>query len=95
MKVRYVEKNETDSMVIVGTQIHVETVGFAHESGVSEGELVERFNLTKEQFYGALAYFYGNRERLIADEAEIAEQARKMAQKGTEKLRTWRKNKAK
>lgn len=92
--VKYVETNEYGSVVIVGTGTHVEAVGFAHEGGHSEQELLEWFHLSKEQLYGALAYFYGNREALIAKEKEAAKLAEAMAQEGTQKLREWREKKS-
>ena len=89
--VKYVELNQYGSVVVAGTGIHVAAVGFAHEGGYTEQELLDWFNLTKEQLHGVLAYFYGNRDSLLAAENEAAELAKKLAQKGTEKLEAWRK----
>lgn len=89
--IKYVERNEHGSIVIAGTQIHVEAVGFAHEGGSSEEELLDWFALSKEQLYGALAYFYGHKDDLIASEHEAAELAQKLSQNGLKKLKDWRK----
>jgi uncharacterized protein (DUF433 family) len=90
--VRYVEVNEHGSVVIAGTRIHVEAVGFAHEDGSTEQELLEWFSLNKEQLYGALAYFYGHQDELNARENEAAELAKKLSQNGLEKLRAKKKS---
>lgn len=93
--VKYVEINEHGSVVIAGTRIHVEAVGFAHEGGSTEEELLEWFHLTKEQLYGALAYFYGHRDDLIVSENEAVELAKALSQNGLEKLQEWRKKQSK
>ncbi|MDQ7027944.1 MAG: DUF433 domain-containing protein [Anaerolineae bacterium] len=93
--VQYVEINEQGSVVIAGTRIHVEAVGFAHEGGSTEEELLEWFDLNKEQFYGALAYFYGHRADLIVSENEAVELAKELSQNGLEKLQEWRKKQSK
>lgn len=92
--VKYVEINEYGSVVVTGTGTHVEAIGFAHEGGSTEQELLEQFKLTKSQLYGALAYFYDHKDELIASEQEAAELARSMASKGTEKLKQWREKKS-
>ena len=92
--IQYVETNEHGSIVIVGTRIHVEAVGFAHEGGYTEQELLEWFSLNKEQLYGALAYFYGHRDEFIAREQEAAALAQKLSQNGLEQLKAWRKKKS-
>lgn len=92
--VKYVELNQYGSAVVAGTGTHVTAVGFAYEGGYSEDEILEWFHLTKEQLHGVLAYFYGHRDELIAQEDEAAEQAKKLAQTGTEKLEEWRKKKS-
>jgi len=89
--IKYVEINEHGSVVIAGTRIHIEAVGFAHEGGSSEEELLEWFGLSKSQLYGALAYFYDHKDELIASEKEAAELAQKLSQNGLEKLREKRK----
>ena len=55
-------------------------------------ELLEWFSLRKGQLYGALAYFYGHRDELIAHENEAAELAKKLSQDGLEKLRAKKKS---
>src|SRR5690606_15007033 len=60
----YVEINEYGSAVVAGTRIHVDAIGYAHEGGSTEAELLEWFNIDRVQLYGALAYFYQNREGL-------------------------------
>lgn len=90
----YVEQNEYGSVVIAGTRIHVEAVGFAHEGGYTEQELLDWFGLSKSQLYGALAYFYDHRESLIATENEAAELAKKLSRDGLDKLKAWRKTKS-
>ena len=92
--VKYVELNEYGSVVIVGTRIHVEAVGFAHEGGYTEQELLEWFSLNKEQLHGALAYFYGHREELLARENEAVELAKQLSGNGLEILRERRKKQA-
>jgi uncharacterized protein (DUF433 family) len=92
--VRYVETNEYGSVVIIGTRIHVEAVGFAHEGGYSEQELLEWFSLNKEQLHGVLAYFYRHRDEFIVRENEAMELAEKLSQSGLEKLKEWKKNKS-
>ena len=79
--VKYVELNQYGSVVVAGTGTHVTAIGFAHEGGYSEQELLEWFHLSKEQLHGALAYFYGNRESLIAQENESAELAKNWRKK--------------
>jgi len=90
--IKYVELNEYGSVVITGTRIHVESVGFAHEDGSTEQELLEWFSLSKEQLYGALAYFYGHQDDLIGSENKAAELAKKLSQNGLEKLRAKKKS---
>lgn len=92
--IRYVEKNEHGSMVVTGTNSHVEAIGFAHEGGSSDAELIEWFHLDKEQLYGALAYFYGNRDTILASEEEAAGLAKEFSDKGANKLKEWRKKQA-
>lgn len=91
----YVERNQHGSMVILETNIHVEAVGFAHEGGMAEQDLLEQFHLSKEQLYGALAYFYRHHDTILAKENEAADLARKLSQKGTTKLNEWRKSQSK
>lgn len=89
--IKYVETNEYESVVIAGTRIHVTAVGFAHEGGYSDQELLDWFSLSKEQLHGALAYFYGHRDELIERENEAKELAQDLSQNGLEKLRKLRK----
>lgn len=88
--IKYVEENQHGSMVVVSTQIHVTAVGFAHEGGSDEEELLDWFHLTKAQLHGALAYFYGQRAALIAREDAAAAAVQEMSQKGTTRLQQWR-----
>ena len=88
--IKYVEENKHGSLVVSGTGIHVTAIGFAHEGGSSEQELLDWFHLTREQLHGALAYFYGNQDRLIAHEDAAAESVRQLSQKGTARLQQWR-----
>ena len=60
----YVEINEHGSAVIAGTGIHVDAIGYAHEDGTPEQELLEWFSIDQVQLYGALAYFYQNKDEL-------------------------------
>ena len=58
-------------------------------------ELLDWFSLSHEQLYGALAYYYGHRDEILAREKETAEKAEVMAKKGTKKLEQWRNNRNK
>lgn len=89
--IKYVEINEHGSVVVAGTRIHVAAVGFAHEGGYTEQELLDWFSLNKEQLHGALAYFYGNRDSLVQRENEAEELVKQQSQNGLEKLRELRK----
>jgi uncharacterized protein (DUF433 family) len=88
--IRYVEENQYGSIVIAGTGVQVSAVGFPHEDGSPEDELLERFSLKKEQLHGALAYFYGHREELMAQINKVSEQAQELSRESDTKMQKWR-----
>lgn len=67
----YVEINEYGSAVVASTNIHVDAIGYAHEDGQSEQELLAWFKIDRVQLYGALVYFYQNRD-VIEQEIELS-----------------------
>jgi len=71
----YVEINAYGSAVIVNTNIHVDAIGYAHKDGNSEQALLEWFKIDRVQLYGALAYFYQNREELQQKTEQTIQQA--------------------
>jgi len=88
--IRYVEENKTGSIVVAGTGIHVSAIGFAHEDGLPEDELLKNFSLTKEQLHGALAYFYGHREELLAGINRASLLAQELSKDSTAKVQKLR-----
>jgi uncharacterized protein (DUF433 family) len=86
----YIEQNKTGSIVVAGTDIHVSAVGFAHEDGSPEDDLLKRFSLTKEQLHGALAYFYGHREALLSEINKASELAQELSKESAVKVKKWR-----
>lgn len=88
--INYIEINEHGSAVIAGTRIHVEAIGFAHENGCSDQELLDWFKVTKAQLYSALAYFYEYRDELIKSEQDAVEIVERLSNNGRDKLRQLR-----
>ena len=89
---QYVVENKFGNVVIVGTQIHVEVVGFAHEGGLPERQILESFSLTKVQLYGALAYFYGHRDEIMRHVRESWKRARKHKRLNRIKHKAWKRS---
>ena len=87
----YVQINQYGSAIVAGTGIHVSAIGIAHESGQTDDELLSQFKLSQEQLYGALAYYYGHRDEIVARENAANQQAEELGRKGAEKLEAWRK----
>lgn len=88
----YVEINEYGSVVIAGTQIHVEAIGYAHEGGQSEADLMAQFSIDRVQLHGALAYFYQNRESLQQQTDQRINHAMDSGELQTDKIEHLRRN---
>jgi uncharacterized protein (DUF433 family) len=93
--IQYVEEDKFGHLIIVGTRIHVQVVGFAHEGGLSEEALLKSYSLTKVQLYGALAYFYGHRDEIMTQIKEAYRSARKHKRLNRAKHKAWKRSLAK
>lgn len=86
-----IRSNPYGSAVIGDTGTHVAAVGFAHEGGASETELLAWFSLTRVQLHGALAYFYQHRDELRQRSIDAGKEAAELSCNMTERLAAWRK----
>ena len=67
---KYIKLNQRGTPVLSGSNISIVPLGVAHESGISEAELLDQYGISRAQLYAALSYFYEHREEIRAYQAE-------------------------
>jgi uncharacterized protein (DUF433 family) len=60
----YITFNRHGTPVLADTNLNIVPIGLAHESGISERELLDRYGISRGQLHAALAYFYDHRDEI-------------------------------
>ena len=89
---KYIKLNPRGTPVLTETNTSIVPIGVAHEGGISEAQLLDRYGITRAQLHAALSYFYEHREEIRAYEAETERLLRQHATNGWDAIEELRKS---
>jgi uncharacterized protein (DUF433 family) len=78
---KFIKLNVRGTPILADTHTNIVPIGVAHESGVSEAELLDQYGVSRAQLHAALSYFYEHREEM---QIYLAETERLLREHGSD-----------